>query len=492
MHTDEAVHAIKFGALLENNDYKYDPYEYHGPALNYFTSIPAWLSGASSLEQVSEIHLRIVPVFFGLLLILGYHLLVPELGRAKVLAAALLTAVSPAFVFYSRYYIQEMLFVCFSFFLIVGIYKFVRQPRYLWAIVSGIALGLSFATKETCVISFAAITAGLGVIVASRKSVPLAELKGSWTKIAIGLLAALAVSVLFYSSFFTNPRGVIDSLLTYKIYLTRGTGGHQAHLYPWYYYFKWLLFNKEQGKPLWSEFIPVSLGIAGMISAFVANRNRDKGDLLKYLSAIAIVLFAVYSIIPYKTPWSILGGYQVLLLIAGVFAVNLIRNKGSRVFALLLLVGGTAHLFYQSVQANGRYSSDDSNPYVYAHTSSDIYKMVARVDTLAFYHKLGKELYIEVVCSGADYWPLPWYLRPYPNVGYWSEVSLTTPPGEIILAQPVVEQQLLKKMFELPPPGERHMYLPLFEETLYLRPSVELRGYVRKDLYDNYYYGRRP
>jgi len=49
MHTDEAVHAIKFGALLEENRYRYDPHEYHGPTLNYFTLIPAWIASAEKL-----------------------------------------------------------------------------------------------------------------------------------------------------------------------------------------------------------------------------------------------------------------------------------------------------------------------------------------------------------------------------------------------------------------------------------------------------------
>ena len=49
MHTDEAVHAIKFGQLLENNDYRYDHFEYHGPTLNYFTLLPGsvFLSGTT-------------------------------------------------------------------------------------------------------------------------------------------------------------------------------------------------------------------------------------------------------------------------------------------------------------------------------------------------------------------------------------------------------------------------------------------------------------
>ena len=69
MHTDEAVHAIKFGALLEEHYYQYDPIEYHGPTLNYFSLVPAWLLSAQKLTQVTESMLRIVPAFFGILLV---------------------------------------------------------------------------------------------------------------------------------------------------------------------------------------------------------------------------------------------------------------------------------------------------------------------------------------------------------------------------------------------------------------------------------------
>ena len=45
MHADEAVHADKFGTLLEGGGYAYDPSEYHGPTLYYLTLFPAWLRG---------------------------------------------------------------------------------------------------------------------------------------------------------------------------------------------------------------------------------------------------------------------------------------------------------------------------------------------------------------------------------------------------------------------------------------------------------------
>ena len=53
MHGDEAVNAVKIGELIEGKGYRYDPHEYHGPTLNYFSLIPAWLRGADSFVELS-------------------------------------------------------------------------------------------------------------------------------------------------------------------------------------------------------------------------------------------------------------------------------------------------------------------------------------------------------------------------------------------------------------------------------------------------------
>ncbi len=157
MHTDEAVHAVKFVSLLEDGQYRYDSYEFHGPTLNYLTLIPAWLSSAKKSTEISESTLRLVPVFFGVLIIMMLSLLVGGLGRLTILFAALLTAVSPAMVYYSRYYIQEMLMVCFTFGAIISGYRYVLNKKIGWAISVGMFLGLMHATKETCIIAYTAM-----------------------------------------------------------------------------------------------------------------------------------------------------------------------------------------------------------------------------------------------------------------------------------------------------------------------------------------------
>ena len=71
LHNDEAVNTIKFQSLLEQNEYKYDPIEYHGPTLYYATLVAAWVSGVSNFEDLNEKIIRSVPIFFTLLLFLA-------------------------------------------------------------------------------------------------------------------------------------------------------------------------------------------------------------------------------------------------------------------------------------------------------------------------------------------------------------------------------------------------------------------------------------
>jgi len=94
MHTDEAVHAVKFGTLLETGVYRYDRDEYHGPTLNYFTLLPAWVAGETTLAELSEETLRIVPALFGIGLIL-LILSIRAAGPDVVAPAAFLAACSP-------------------------------------------------------------------------------------------------------------------------------------------------------------------------------------------------------------------------------------------------------------------------------------------------------------------------------------------------------------------------------------------------------------
>jgi len=491
MHTDEAVHAVKFGELLQHHSYTYDPFEYHGPTLVYSTLIPAWLRGQKSYADLDEITLRLVPVLYGCALIAILLLLRGILSAPALLFTALFTTVSPAFVFYSRYYIMEMLLVFFTATTIIAAFRFLRTRRLFWALLAGAAIGLMHATKETGAMSWFAMAAALGaLLILDRKKTRQLFAGLKWRRLLAGLFAAALVSILFFSSFFSTMHGVIDSIVTFKTYFNRGAGGFHAHIYPWFQYFKWLLYNRHAGRPLWTEGAIFLLAVPGFIAIF-SNKNKDGSDqtFVRFIALYTLILTFIYMLIPYKTPWSLLGFYHGFIFIAGVGASHLLRGatKIVKIAVACVLALALLHLGWQAQQLNSRYATDISNPYVYAHTDKDIFRLLKSVDELTFYWPQGRDTFIEVVSPGADYWPLPWYLRHYTHVGYFSDFDYDIASGALIITSPALQAHLLKKLYETPPPGQRDMYVPQFEHSISLRPGVPLELYVRKDVWDEWY-----
>jgi uncharacterized protein (TIGR03663 family) len=499
MHGDEAVHAFKFGELLEKGYYRYDPKEFHGPTLNYFTLIPAWLGRISTYPQLSEFTLRIVPVFFGVLLVLLTLLITDGLGGWAACIAAALTAISAAFVFYNRYYIQETQLVCFTFGAIACGYRYVRSKNVGWALAAGAFLGLCHATKETCIIAFGCIAASLLLTVMfSRRQSRSARNRAKAVRprhIAAALAAAAAVSALFFSSFFTNLTGVLDSIRCYSVYFDRAAQ-NPIHIHPWYFYLKTLVYSRYGGGPVWSEALILVLAAVGFVAAM---RTKSKGvvdpRLLRFIAFYTLAMTVIYAAIPYKTPWCMLGFLHGMILLAGVGAVTVTRlasNLRGRAIIGLLLAVGTVHLGWQACRGSYTFYADTRNPYVYAHPVNDVFTIAERVEQISQVHPDGRQMQIQVICPGGDYWPLPWYLRTFPNAWWLSDVDDTTPAAPVIIALPSVDQALMRKLYELPPPGERNLYVPLFDSYTRLRPQVELRGYVTKDLWDSYQQQRAP
>src|SRR6185503_17033528 len=163
LHNDEAVNAIKLGELWEHGRYAYDPNEYHGPTLLYASLPFCWLSGVHDLNELRDATLRYAPVAFGAGLILLLLLVADALGRPAIAWAAVFTAVSPAMVFYSRYFIHEMVLVFFTALTLGAGWRWFQTRLARWAVVAGVGAGLMVATKETFVLALGAMAvAGIG------------------------------------------------------------------------------------------------------------------------------------------------------------------------------------------------------------------------------------------------------------------------------------------------------------------------------------------
>jgi len=488
MHCDEAVHAIKFGELLEDGSYGYDPSEYHGPTLNYLTLIPAWISRADTITAVNESTLRIVPVFFGVGLVLVVFLLADGLGRQPSAIAAVLTAVSPAFVFYSRYYIQEMLLVCLTFAAVVFGYTWLRTKKMGWALAAGVSLGLAHATKETFIVFLASALAALllTIMLQCRRKGGSVSVSVSANQLLALVFAAVAVSLLFYSSFFTNPSGVFDAFRTYATYFTRASGA-SVHIHPWYYYLKMLIWSRYGDGPAWSEAFIVGLAVVGFVVAFTKQaRASFDSSLLRFIAIYTLIMTAGYSAIPYKTPWCLLSFFQGMVILAGAgakFLTKSARGRLPRVFVVLLLTGGFGHLVWQSYLANYRYYADPRSPYVYAHPTEDVLAIDRRMKELALASPAGFALPIQVICPDDDYWPLPWYFSSFSQVGWYSRIPDDFVGAGVIIISADLEPDLAEKVFQRRQPD---LYVSLFDRPLQLRPGIELRSFVTMQLWDLY------
>lgn len=429
MHNDEGVNGYKFAQLWPNGSYKYDPNEHHGPTLVYATYAYVGLAGAPRIADVSNSRLRMVTVLFGAALILLLPLTVDALGRRATLWAGLFIAVSPAMVFYSRYYIHEMLLAFFTFLALGAGWRYWRTRKIGWILVAGAALGLMHATKETFVLSVIAAALALGLNHLWNRwldatGVPVRAEPLNWRHAAAGLAVWLFVAAVLFSSFFTNPAGPLDSIRTYLPWLNRA-GGNSPHIHEWSYYWKHLLWFHEGGH-VWTELLVFVLALVGGAGGFVRkNLGRGNSSFVRFLALYTGALAVIYTIISYKTPWCVLTFWHGMLLLAGVGAATLVRlgrNKLVHTAVALLLLPGIAHLGRQAWTLSVPLSFDRTNPYVYSPTLPGIRELVARVEKLTKASPQGDQTIIKIMAPDSDFWPLPWCLRAFPNCGWWSEL----------------------------------------------------------------------
>jgi len=481
MHADEAVQAVLFNKLWQHGRYEYNPEEFHGPTLNYLTLPSTWISRPATFAETTEATYRIVPVLFGAGLILLLWLLADALGKPATVCAAALAAISPAMVFYSRYYIHEMLLVFFSLAAMAVGWRYFRSGRLAWCVAAGVCVGLMQATKETAVLSFAA--AAIAAVIAvlwgrllradSGEDLP----RRPWWHPALGLAAALLVASLLLSSFLTNPRGPLDGLLTYSHWFGRA-GGESLHANPWYFFLHRLTWWRVGQGPWWSEGLILALAAVGFVFGLISRRSLLPGAnvaFVRWLGFYTLLLTAFYSAIPYKTPWCLLQFLLGMILLAGVGAVALVRvipTVPLKAIVVSLLVGAAGHLALQSHHASFVMPADPGNPYVYAHTLPDVKRLADDVEQIAGASS-GDPLTIKVIWKDKYLWPLPWYLRRAGRVD--CSIGLPEDPSApIVISSPELDAPLTEAL------SETHLLTDYYG----VRPGVLAQLWVRNDLWE--------
>jgi len=483
MHGDEAVNAVKFGTLLEHGTYTYDPSEYHGPTLYFFSLPPAFFQSIRTFSNLNEQTLRLVPVILGFLLLAGMLFLIKSVDRPVLIITLLFLAISPANVYYNRYYIHETLLVFFSVALLISIFIYLRSRQTAALILAGIFLGLMVSTKETWIIYLFAICTGF--LATFKFKEIIAELR--WPPLVIFFSSALFICLLFYTSFFTNPAGLSDAFVSFKNYFSRASA-NQLHRHSWDYYLSLLIFFKNDPVYFWTEGLLVLFSLTGSILVFrdiMVSANEQ--PLMRFTAAYTVCLIVVFSIIPYKTPWNLLGFLPGMALLAGFAMLRVytwLAGKTYRIIYTGILIIAFLHLFWETLQLNFVFPADPLNPYVYAHPLPDVFKIAQSVKDITDHHPQGNNLHIQVVAKDNDYWPLPWYLRKYSRVGWWSEMPGAEALAPLIIINADLESELISRLYVERPPGRQDLYIPLFDQTVFLRPGIEFRAYLKKDDWD--------
>lgn len=471
IHADEATGARILSTRLTENSYAFNPQHFHGPLLSLSSAKLAELRGESNWPELTKTTLRLGPALAGILLVLTPLLWARRLGTATALATAALLATSPLLVYYNRMYIHESLLTLFTMLGFAAAFRMVEKPTLLNGTLTGLGIGLMFATKETFVITLLAWSAGAGIYLLNRsygcnqqRTPPTFNSYIKPTLLLAGVTTLCAGY--FYTDGFKSPQGIIDAVRTYFVYQT--TEGHEKTMG---YYFHLLLWPKQALGLWWCE---TSIALLAVIACSSAFFNRAHSGTTLFLATATFGHLIIYSLIGYKTPWLMLVPWAHACLLAGcAFRSIQTYHLLPKVILITLLLAGIAHQTQLSIHASGRFANDARNPYAYVPTSKDAEALETWLNDLAAQQDDQKLSPIAVV--GNEYWPLPWYLRKFDKIGYWPEPHGQMQRYPIVFAMPAqagVTDLILQ---------DSHVRLPRG-----LRANLAVILYLRNDIWEQW------
>lgn len=158
-HGDEAIHAGFAWQLADGRGYIHNPLT-HGPFQFIGTALVFVLFGDSDYTA------RVLPALFGTALVGLPFLLRGYLGRAGAIVTALLLAVSPTLLYFSRFAREDIYVAFFTLGLFVCVWRYLQQPRRLYLYLIAALMALTFATKEVAYIIAAMLLVYLDLLAA--------------------------------------------------------------------------------------------------------------------------------------------------------------------------------------------------------------------------------------------------------------------------------------------------------------------------------------
>jgi uncharacterized protein (TIGR03663 family) len=428
LHHDEAIHSWFSFELLTKGSWQYDP-SYHGPFLYYVTA------GMFALIGPSDFAARLLPSLFGFLIIpLVYCIYrIGYINKNQTLVAALLLAISPDMVYFSRFLRHDIFMLFFTMFLLVAILYYFERGQTRFAVLAAVAAAGALSCKEEMpvilivFVLFFAFSAWKG-----RFALP-----PDWkADLMLAIVLVVAIMSVLYSAFFFH----IDTLVGNNFGITAQGVHFEMNTTGWYQAVDhWVAMHNQQrlGGPMYF-YIPLFLlyelpifilALTGTVQFITAGLhplrffkrvknwirerrftlqtsdlaaatlkqlrdgqavNRKSEEFFRFCIVWMIATMAFYAYVGEKVPWLIIA--QLLPM---CFVATYKLNWQKTAFALagcIFLIAMTWHVAFIPVDIN--------EPIVQVQNSEEMREVMGLMDNSSL-----------VVIASKDYWPLPWYYR---------------------------------------------------------------------------------
>ncbi len=410
-HFDEGVFGLIAEDIRRLGYYPYNPHFYHGPLLHYVLFVSESLLGHNLWA------LRLPEALAGILTVDWIFRFQRVFGARACTWTALAMAVSPGFVFFSRFSIQETWLVLFMVLAGWGILSLSLEyaRSYVWA--AGMGLTGMVLMKETYLIHFVCLLTA--VPLASFLEMAQAPALGAtprrssigdpssdlWRPKDIAAVTAVALIAIlfFYSGNGRHPEGLSAMAASFAFWAN--TAGAE-HTKPFHYWLGLFLRNEP-----WA--------LCGLIVGLrYALWPTHFGWPLRLLAIYAFATLLVYSAIPYKTPWCLPAFAWPFFFLAAV-AVGASASHRSTVAASLAFgVALTAYSAWLAIELNFDRYTDPSEDYVYVQTYDQVSRVTGPLYALAREDSTNYQRRGLVICDKTH--PLPWLLADFTRIEYYT------------------------------------------------------------------------
>ena len=409
-HHDESIHAHFAHTLLTQGQYRYDP-TYHGPLLFYLTA------GIFALFGVSDFTARLYPALAGTLLVALPLLLRRRLGPRVAWFGGLLLAISPVFLYYSRFARNDVPVALYT---AGALTAFLLVRRRGWRLVPWIGVGaaLHAISKETFYVTLPLITVA-AVAVGFRRNFWDSLIRAiEWLRryerpAGTALFWFVIITLTAYTFVFIHPEDAFFPVKAIKYWY----GQHSIERVggPWSYHFPRIALY---------EFLIVVPALA-----WVIRRRRHLRAVELFCLAWGVASLAMYAYLGEKVPW--LTVHQVLPFVP-LAAMQLARTFSvhGRWWSRGLAGVGLAATVWSGVASSFLYPAmTTADPHgeliVYVQTAPEMGTLAKKGRAIA----AGGETPVAAV-SGEATWPLSW-LWVKQNI-WWATPPVNTRPPLVV------------------------------------------------------------